>query len=461
MARARGRALVIDGDASIRRGVARALAEREIEPLTAEDGASGLALLQAQPVDVALIDAGRDGAGLDVAQTIAREHPTVALVLLAPESRPDATVEAAWSLGADAIRKPLDPPSIAALGASRAIERRRAAEEARAHAERSEKEIPVELSGVSASLRGVIRLASEAARTSAPVLVTAEEGAGRDRLARLVHDRSRRSARAFVTASCAALADDPSGATIFGAETAGHVREGLADMADRGTLFLDGIEALSLDAQDRLLVLLSRGEIVRAASGARAVADVRVIAGSAIDLRERVRKGEVREELYYRLRTLELHLPPLRDRVEDIPMLAFATLRSIREETGRDVRRISPEALRLLRHHPWPGNARELASVLAHAAALARSDVVSPADLPFSPKIPSDPPGDLFDDELASLPYVEARRRAIEAFERRYTRVVIAREAGNLSGAARRAGMDRSNFKRLVRRTAEDRPAKK
>ncbi len=134
-------------------------------------------------------------------------------------------------------------------------------------------------------------------------------------------------------------------------------------------------------------------------------------------------------------------------------MLAYAFLRTIREETGRDVRRISAEALRLLRHHPWPGNARELGSVLAHAAALARNDVLSPADLPFSPRIPDAPPEELFNDELAELPYVEARRRALDAFEERYTRLVIARESGNMSGAARRAGMDRSNFKRLVRRT--------
>ncbi len=116
------------------------------------------------------------------------------------------------------------------------------------------------------------------------------------------------------------------------------------------------------------------------------------------------------------------------------------------------MRRISPEALRLLRHHTWPGNARELHSVLAHAVALARSDVIFPSDLPFTPKVPAEPPDELFDDELAELPYLEARSRALSAFEQRYTRLVVAREDGNLSGAARRAGMDRSNFKRLLRR---------
>ena len=190
-----------------------------------------------------------------------------------------------------------------------------------------------------------------------------------------------------------------------------------------------------------------------AAPAEHTVADVRIAAGTAVDLRAHVRAGTFREELWYRLRALEIHLPPLRDRLEDLPLLAYAFLRALRDETGRDVRRISPEAMRLLRHHPWPGNARELHSVLAHAVALARSDVLFPADLPLSPKVPSAEPAELFDDELAELPYADARARALGAFEQRYTRLIVAREEGNLSGAARRAGMDRSNFKRLLKRT--------
>jgi DNA-binding NtrC family response regulator len=451
----RGRALVIDGDPAIRRGVARALAEREIEPITAEDGAAGRALLRAQPADVALVDAGDDGAGLDAAHAIAREHPGIAIVLMTPPARAAEAVEAAWSIGADVLEKPIEPFALAALFAARALDRRRAEQSARAAADSAERETPVELVGVSTGVRTALRLAAEAGRTAAPVLVTGEDGSGRDRLARRVHDRSRRSARPFVSLSCAALAEDPEGARIFGVVEDGVIREGLADVADRGTLFLDAIEALPIAAQDRLLVLLARGRIARVDGDEQAVGDVRVVGGASMSLRERVRAGVFREELFYRLSALEIPLPPLRERAEDVPMLAYAFLRAIREETGRDIRRISAEALRLLRHHSWPGNARELGSVLAHAAALARKDVISPADLPFSPRIPDEAPAELFDDELAELPYVEARRRALDAFEERYTRLVIAREGGNMSGAARRAGMDRSNFKRLVRRTKE------
>ncbi|MFO0591558.1 MAG: sigma 54-interacting transcriptional regulator [Polyangiaceae bacterium] len=456
MPRARGRALVIDADPAIRRGVARALAERDIEPLTAEDSAAGIALLHAQAIDVALVDVGEDGDGIDAAMTIAREQPGVAIVLVSPPARAAAALDAAWSIGADLLKKPLEPLAIAALFAARALDRKRAEGAARAHDERAAKEIPVELSGVSEGITSALRLASEAARTTTPVLVVGEEGTGRDRIARLVHDRSRRSARPFVSLSCAELADDPEGARLFGTTDGATLHEGLADTADRGTLFLDAIERLPIGAQDRLIALLGRGLIRRVGSSRtdpdRGPADVRVIAGASADLRDRVRGGAMREELYYRLRAIEIRLPPLRDRPEDVPLLAYAWLRSIREETGRDVRRIGAEALRLMRRHPWPGNAREMGSALAHAAALARGDSIAPADLPFAPKIPDAPPDGLFDDELSELSYNEARRRALVAFEERYTRLAIAREGGNLSGAARRAGMDRSNFKRLLKR---------
>jgi DNA-binding NtrC family response regulator len=453
MAKSRGRALIVDADPTIRRGLSRALSERDIEPLTAEDGASGLALLRAQAVDAALIDVAPGRAGVEAAEAIARDYPDVSLVLVVPPASAETAVDAAWSLSADVLHKPIEPLSLGALFAARAIDRSRESREAKALAERAEEEALGELSGASASARAAVRLALEAAATRSPVLIAGEDGTGRDRLARLIHDRGRRSGRPFISISCAALASDPEGERLFGAAAEGAPREGLVDVAERGTLFLDSVDALPIPAQDRLLRLLSRGEVARpGGGGAPASADVRVLAGTLADLRGCVRTGAFREELFYRLSAIEIALPPLRDRLEDVPLLAYAFLRALREETGRDVRRISPEALRVLRHHAWPGNARELRSALAHAVALARSDVIFPSDLPMSPKVAAEPPDELFDEELSEVPYAEARRRAITAFERRYTRLVVARESGNLSGAARRAGMDRSNFKRLLRR---------
>lgn len=443
--RSQPRALVVDGDASVRRALARALAERGMEPLTAEDGGAGLELLRAQPGDAALIEA--TAAGLETAAAIERDHPGTAIVLLASADRARDAAEVAWGLGAEVLVKPIEPPALGALAAARAIERRRAEREAQELGDRAAEEAPAELAGASAAAREALRLSLEAARTAAPVLVTGEEGTGRDAAARFIHERSRRAGRAFVSFACAQLDGDPEGARVFGAASGEGRREGLVDLADRGTLFLDGVEALPAAAQDRLLGLLARGQ-----ARAGEVADVRLLAGTSVDLRDGVRSGALREELFYRLRVIEVRLAPLRDRPEDVPLLAYAFLRELRAELGRDVRRISAETLRALRHHAWPGNARELRSVLAHGVALARSDVLFPSDLPIAARAPAGAPDALFDDELSELPYLEARRRALAAFEQRYTRLVLAAEHGNLSGAARRAGMDRSNFKRLLRR---------
>src|SRR5262249_41190519 len=157
--------------------------------------------------------------------------------------------------------------------------------------------------------------------------------------ARLVHDRGRRGARPFLSVSCASLASDPEAERLFGAAAEGAPREGLIDAAERGTLFLDAIDALPIPAQDRLLRLLGRGEIERGPSASgpgadgRAIvaADVRVLAGTAADLRAQMRAGALREELFYRLAALEIHLPPLRDRPEDVALLAYAFLRALRE----------------------------------------------------------------------------------------------------------------------------------
>lgn len=447
MAKPQGRVLVMDGDAAVRRGLSRALSERGLAVLTAEDGAAGLSILRAQPADAAMIEA--HPAGLEAAGALVEAFPLMAILLLAPPDRARDVVDAATELGADVLVKPVDPPALGALAAVRSIERRRAERELADIGARAAEQIPPELTGVSSEARAAVRIALEAARTPAPVLIVGEEGTGRETVARFVHDRSRRSARPFISAACPALASDPQGTRLFGS-SGSSPREGLIELADRGTLFLDGIEALPASAQDRLISFLSRSE--RPAGGA---VDVRIIAGTTADLRALVRDGTFRDELYFRLRVMDIELAPLRRRPDDVPLLSYAFLQAVRAEMGRDVRRISPEAMRLLRQQPWPGNAHELRSVLARSVALARSDVLLPRDLPFVRAVPAEPPEALFDEELVELPYMEARRRALTAFERRYTRLVLVAEQGNVSSAARRAGMDRSNFKRLLRRAKE------
>jgi DNA-binding NtrC family response regulator len=190
---------------------------------------------------------------------------------------------------------------------------------------------------------------------------------------------------------------------------------------------------------------------------------VRVIAATHVDMKELVAAGRLREDLYYGLSIAPIHLPPLRQRKEDIPLLAHHFLQRYGRKDGREVRRISVEAMRLLRAHAWPGNVRELESAIEYAAVVARGDAITPADLP-PPLAPEEGEGGggagrrrrrrpeglgALPAELAELPYAEAKERTIDAFDRAYVEQVMSRVGGNISEAARQAGIDRSNFRRL------------
>jgi DNA-binding NtrC family response regulator len=224
---------------------------------------------------------------------------------------------------------------------------------------------------------------------------------------------------------------------------------GALEAASEGTLFLDDVGDLPLRAQGRLLEAL----IPRGPGGVGRGAAARVIAASSVDLRERVAAGRVREDLVDRLSVISLHVPPLRRRREDVPLLAHHFLRRYGLREGREVRRIGAEAMRLLRAHAWPGNVRELEHAMEHAAIMARGEVVTPVDLP-----PSIEGGGeqrrrrQGGQELADLTYTEAREQAIKGFERAYVEALLERAGGNVSEAARQAGMDRANFRRLKKR---------
>jgi DNA-binding NtrC family response regulator len=189
---------------------------------------------------------------------------------------------------------------------------------------------------------------------------------------------------------------------------------------------------------------------------------VRVIAASNVDLKKHVDDGRFREDLYYRLNVIAIHVPPLRKRKDDIPLLAYHFMNKYAKRVGREMRRISPEAMRLLRDCEWQGNVRELENAIEHAVVLCRGDTILPADLPFSrhqdesdafsDRPPPAPSAFALPGELADLPFAEAKKRAVIAFEKAYVIAMLERTGGNVSEAARQSGLDRSNFRRVVKK---------
>jgi two-component system response regulator HydG len=272
--------------------------------------------------------------------------------------------------------------------------------------------------------------------------------------------------------NCSAIPVDLVESELFG-HTRGaftgavNARVGLFEAADKGTVFLDEIGDLPLQSQVKLLRTLQEGEIKRVGSNESVSVDARVIAATNADLKTKIAEGKFREDLFYRLRVIVIRVPPLRKRRDDVPLLAYHFLRKYARRMNRDVSRIGVEAMRMLREQKWPGNVRELEHAIEHAVVMAKGDTIVPGDLPSyrdhqASVYPEDPTaaappqsgetvfGGL--GRLTDLPYSHAKKQALEMFEQAYLEAVLKRTGGNVSEAARQAGLDRSNFRRVLKK---------
>ncbi|HXN34511.1 MAG TPA: sigma 54-interacting transcriptional regulator, partial [Polyangiaceae bacterium] len=263
-----------------------------------------------------------------------------------------------------------------------------------------------------------------------------------------------------------------------GAQTA---RAGLFETADGGTILLDEVGDLPLAAQVKLLRVLQDGEIKRVGADETRTVDVRVLAATNVDLMSRIQASHFRRDLYYRLNVIAIELPPLRERGDDVLLLASHYLQKFGRSMHRDPKHLASDAVRALRDYEWPGNVRELEHAIEHAMVLSQKDIICASDLPFvrpsgtfrevgvMPGVASDRSNARAAEvgrgggsagatlaELAELPYAEAKRRLVALFDETYTGEVLRRTSGNMSEAARRAGLDRSNFRRLLKRHKAD-----
>ena len=456
------RVLVVDDEPRLRRGIARILASRGFAVESAADGLAGLAHLQRHDVDVALVDLMMPNmGGLELLRRAKEKRLSAEIIMMTAFADVESAVSAV-KLGAyHFLTKPFQSNDAIALTVAKAAEHKRLLERTRSLEERLEaREQFGEIIGTSPKMLAVYRLIEGVATATSTVLVLGESGTGKELVARAIHQRSSRSGKPFVAVNCAAIPKELVESELFGhvrgAFTGAHVaRAGLFDTANGGTIFLDEVGELPLAAQVKLLRTLQEGEVKRVGSDETRTVDVRVLAATNVDLRERILAGTFRKDLFYRLNVIALSLPPLRERAGDVDLLAYHFLQKYARRMGRDVKRISPAALELLRAQTWPGNVRELEHAIEHAVVLAQGDQILPRDLPLGrgraterpPAMSARPPSVEVD-----LPYGEAKRRALERFDRAYVAEVMRRASGNVSEAARRAGLDRSNFRRIVRK---------
>jgi DNA-binding NtrC family response regulator len=461
------RVLVIDDEPTLRRSLARILVARGFEVMTAEDGEAGLRLLASMPVDVVLVDLvmPRLG-GMDFLKRVRDEALNVEVIIMTAHASVDAALAAVKAGAYDFLTKPFSSPDLVPVVIAKAAEHKRLVSLTRDLEQRLEqKEKFGELVGSSKRMRDVYRMALGVASTSTTVLVLGESGTGKELVARAIHQHSARSSKRFVAVNCGAIPPELLESELFGHTKgaftgASGARQGLFESADKGTIFLDEVGELPLAAQVKLLRTLQEGEVKPIGANETRTVDVRVLAATNVDLKEAIALGRFREDLYYRLNVIAIELPPLRQRRDDIPLLAYHFLKKYAGRVGRDIQRISVEAMRALREHPWPGNVRELENCIERAVVLTRGDAIMPRDLPFGEEDDEDSPVSVdltslsLSLKILDLPYGEAKDQVLDAFHEAYLARLLRRTSHNVSEAARQAGLDRSNFRRLLKREA-------
>ncbi len=463
---AKPRVLIVDDEPALRRSLARVLSAEQFDVLTAEDGVAALSLLKTTRVDVVLLDVMMPGmSGMEVLARIKKEHAEVEVVMMTGFADIDTAVAAVRQGAYNFLTKPFGPTETVAIALAQATEHKRLVDRTRQLEQRlATHERFGELVGGSRRMQQVYRVALGAAPTTSTVLILGENGTGKELVARAVHQHSLRSDKPLRAINCGAIPETLVETELFGstrgAFTGAMDRPGLFELADKATVFLDEIGDLPMSAQAKLLRALALGEIKRVGASDPKTVDVRVIAATNVDLKERIAQGRFREDLYYRLAVIPVHLPPLRQRKEDIPLLAYHFLQKYARRSGRDIKRIGTEALRVLREQPWPGNVRQLENAIEHAVVMTRGDCIMPADLPplsenersgFDEILPVTQ-SPMWNEIFVDLPYSEAKDRAETMFDRAYVERLLKRAEGNMSEAARQAGMDRSNFRRLVKK---------
>jgi DNA-binding NtrC family response regulator len=315
------------------------------------------------------------------------------------------------------------------------------------------------LIGRSPAMTKIFELVRKAARSDANILVLGESGTGKELIARAIHANSPRATQAFVPVDCASLPEQLLESELFGHEKGAFTgavksKRGLMEVADRGTLFLDEIGELPLALQAKLLRVLQERQLRHVGGTAQIDVDVRVVSATNRDLREAVAKGQFREELYYRVNVIAIPLPPLRERAGDLKLLAHAFLRRY---GGERVTGFEDAALQALESYPWPGNVRELQNVVERACALADGDRITRSDLPdyllqadASRPVAAAVSSGLGLPASDDLPLKDAKDKWMQVLESSYLRDLLGRHGGNVSAAAKAAGIDRKTFHRLI-----------
>ncbi len=430
----RPRLLIIDDEEGLRSSLSLLLEDEGYDVETADSGDTGLTAARNRSFDIVLCDVRMPGrSGLEILPELVEGQPCASVLMMSAYGAAEQALEALRRGAVDYISKPFEPQELILLLRKTEERERLRRENTRLRRELGADRDLKSLVAVSGAMQEVVGLIERASEFKTTVLVTGESGAGKEIVARLIHDRSPRSSEPFVAVNCGAIPH-----TLIEAELFGHgrgaftgadqARLGLFREADRGTLFLDEIGELPAEMQVKLLRVLQEEEVRPVGEPRTVQLDVRIVAATARDLEIEVAAGRFRQDLFYRLNVLRVHVPALRDRPEDIPPLVHDLLNQISRQTGRRIVGVDPDALEAMSSYPWPGNVRELENTLERAVILAPGDRITLDLLPFTTD--GEPPPSTAESEDLSI------KRRTRSLEERLIRLALEETGGNRTRAS-------------------------
>ena len=445
------RILIVDDEVGILDSLRILLKNEGFIPFTAHGGKQGVERITELRPDIVLTDVRMpDVGGLQVLSTARQVDPEIPVILMTAQATLQSAIQAVNEGAFYYIQKPFRNDELLAI-LRRASEHRKLRAEnhtLKQEIKRRERNTTGRPVGISRSWIDVLRLAETVAPTDSTVLITGESGTGKEVVARYVHDLSTRSNNSFLSINCGALPE-----SLLESELFGHVKgsftgavkdkQGLFAAAQSGTFFLDEIGETTASTQVKLLRVLQQREVIPVGATEAQSVDARVIAATNRDLEEEIKRGSFRADLFYRLNVIAVHLPPLRNRREDIPLLADTFLARSAAQRSTEPKTLTESALDVLMAYQWPGNVRELENALERAVILSVGDVIHPDSLPE--RITERRAEPLVTDRVPTTP-------SLEAIERAYIHWVLQNEGGNKSRAAEMLGIDPSTlYRKLVR----------
>jgi two-component system nitrogen regulation response regulator GlnG len=471
------RIIVADDEESMRWVLSKALKRKGFSVDLARDGKEALSLINSNPYDLAILDIKMPGlSGLELLDKVREMKSDLLVVIMTAEASMKNAIEAMKRGAYDYITKPFDLDVIDAI-----IEKIDKAREMTSQVSMLKEELKDRyqlektIIGNSPAMRDVYKTIGKVAPSDVTVLIQGESGTGKELIARAIHFNSKRLGKPFIALNCAAIPKELLESELFGFEKGAFTgaverKLGKFEQANGGTIFLDEIGDMPLDLQAKILRVLQEKEVTRTGGSQSIAVDTRIVAATNQNLEEKVREKTFREDLYYRLNVVPIHLVPLRERSEDIPLLVDYFVKSSCSEMEIAIKQCSEDAMRLLSNYPWPGNVRELENTIKRAVILSSDPLLTAAD--FS-GLPTQKPGNLRNEELSLEALVEIKLRAsldnlekmetgdlhgvvIAQVERPLIRFVLEKTRGNQVKAADILGINRNTLRKKIQELGID-----